>query len=240
MPPTPALPRTYPPAIILSPLRYTHDPAWDDEPIPWAFICKAGISALLVSSAITLVLLFGVPIWTWTQAWARTLLWVVAGSTCIGLVARKRDTWWLGDQAIGRTLNRGTVLLGIMLLVLPTGFGRWTWATFRPVPTDVSVGVGEPSAPATAPLTVPPPTPSLVPTPATCGQAIVAAPRGLRLRAHPGTDAAILAKLPHQTRVELLCEVHVASDIRWVHVRAGDREGWVAEREGTHRHVVQP
>lgn len=220
---------------------------WLEELVefPWLFTIKASFGALLVSIAITIVLLFGVAILAWTRTWGTTLLWVAAGCTLIGLVAWKRDTWWLGDDDVGRRVNRGTVLLGLILLILPTGFSRWTWTAFGPVPEHVSGPADEIIA--LPPPTNTPPTPIAFPTilasatttPVTCGSAVVAALRGLRLRERPGTSEPIIKALPHETRVELLCTTQEADGIQWAQVRVGERTGWVASVEGRARYLLQ-
>jgi hypothetical protein len=206
-----------------------------------------GIGTVLLSGLIAFMLLFGVAMLAWTQMWAYTLLWLIAGSTLIGLVWWKRDTWWLGDYDVGRRMNCGTVFLGLTLLMLPTGFGRWTWNMFRPVPevptpyveevivwpTETLTGV--PTIEPTAPRA-----PTIAPTPATCGPATVVIRRGLRLRDGPDTTAAIIARLPQGTQVELLCGTQDVGAIRWARVRVGEHEGWIAEEEGSQRYLVRP
>ncbi|HSH79920.1 MAG TPA: replication-relaxation family protein [Herpetosiphonaceae bacterium] len=217
---------------------------WEPEGFPWTFTVKAGLSAFLVSVAITATLLYGMAGLTWARAWGATLLWVVAGCTLIGLVAWKHDTWWLGSPDVGRVVNRGTMLLGLTLLVLPTGFSRWSWAVFGPVPDNGPVLVADPAVPAPATLLALPPgpssTPASSPTPGTCGLATVSAPRGLRLRASPATAGAIIETLRQHTQLELLCDTHDAGGIRWAHVRTGAGEGWVAEAEGDWRYLIRP
>ena len=151
----------------------------------------------------------------------------------LGLVRWKRDTWWIGERDAGRRVNRGTVLLGLTLLVLPTGFGRWSWTAFRPVPERPPVSTSS-SAPVVV-STVP-----SAPTPATCGKAMVNAQRGLRLRDGVGTDTLILGTLPHLTPVELLCSWQDPASIHWAYVRAQGQVGWIAEQEGPHRYLTQP
>ncbi len=235
------IPMLPPPRPIGPPFERPDD--WEPEGFPWAFTVKAGLSAFLVSVALTCMLIFGVTVWSWTQAWRHTLLWTIAGSTLIGLVRWKGDTWWLGERDVGRRVNRGTVLLGLTLLALPTGFGRWSWAAFGPVPGAAPL----PELPAVATansspggVSTMPSTPTTTPTPATCGTAVVNAPRGLRLRAGVGTDTLILGKLPHHTQVELLCAWQDREDIRWAYVRAQGQSGWVAEQEGPHHYLIQP
>jgi uncharacterized protein YraI len=69
---------------------------------------------------------------------------------------------------------------------------------------------------------------------------VVNAPAGLRLRAGVGTDTPIIGKVPHRSRVELLCDVVERGGIRWARVQAGRREGWVAAREGQRWYLMQP
>ncbi len=64
---------------------------WESTGFPWVFTVKAGLSALLVSAAFTAGLLYGTAVWSWMELWRHTLLWTVAGSTLLGLVAWKRD-----------------------------------------------------------------------------------------------------------------------------------------------------
>ncbi len=236
------MPMPLPPPPIGPPFERPDD--WEPERFPWAFTVKAGLSALLVSVALTSMLLFGVTVWIWTCAWGATLLWIIAGSILIGLVRWKGDTWWIGELDVGRRVNRGTVLLGLTLLVLPTGFGRWSWTAFGPVSPAVTP-LPEQSAVATASSapgvgrTVPS-APTTAPTPTTCGTAVVNAPRGLRLRAGPGTTEAIIATLPQHTPLALLCSAQDAGGIRWANVRTGAGEGWVAEEIRGQRYLIRP
>ncbi|HSH77294.1 MAG TPA: replication-relaxation family protein [Herpetosiphonaceae bacterium] len=236
------MPMLPPPQPIGPPFERPDD--WEPAGFPWTFTAKAGLSAFLVSVAFTAVLLYGVAVWNWMEVWRQTLLWAIAGSTLIGLVRWKGDSWWIGDLDVGRRVNRGTVLLGLTLLVLPTGFGRWSWTAFGPVPDDVPALVEALPAPTVEAPTVLPSAlsiaPEATPTSPTCGLATVAAARGLRLRASPATAGAIIETLPQHTQIELLCATYDAGGIRWAHVRTGAGEGWVAEAEGDRRYLIRP
>jgi hypothetical protein len=242
-PPLPII-RIYPPYV---PSFERPDQPDDMSIFLWLFALKAAAATVIISVLITLALRFGVTTVTWLQAWAPTLFWIVAGSTLIGLVVWRGDSWWQEDWEVARRFNRGMVVLGLSLLLLPTGFARWNWTSFGPGSGDTQIsGEGE-ASPVITFVVVPTPTdspvlitPTVVPTPATCGQARIVAPRGLRLRATPGTTAPIIATLPQQTRLELLCDTQDAGGIHWAHVRAGAREGWVAAVEGAHQYLATP
>ena len=55
-----------PPRPISPPFERLDD--WEPAGFPWPFTVKVSLGALLVSIALTSMLLFGVTVWSWTRA----------------------------------------------------------------------------------------------------------------------------------------------------------------------------
>lgn len=203
---------------------------------PWWYTFKLGLGALLLSGVLALVLRFGVTVAEWALIWGIAALWVLAGSSIIGLVVTKQDEWGDLSEPMHQVLSRAAVVLGLGLMLWPSGLAVAGWHAVQ-----ASVEAPQPQAlPTAPPLPHPAATPEPSPTPATCGQAVITARRGLRLRADPGTDTTVLTTLPRLTQVERLCQSQRIGAILWTLVQAGEHKGWLAEEEAQQRYLVAP
>lgn len=203
---------------------------------PWWYTFKLGLGTLLLSGVLALVLRFGVTVAEWALIWGIAALWVLAGSSIIGLVVAKQDEWGDLSEPTHQVLSRGAVVLGLGLMLWPSGLAVAGWHAVQ-----ASVEAPQPQAVAPVPpLPQPTAAPEPSPTPATCGQAVITARRGLRLRADPGTDTTVLTTLPRLTQVERLCQSQRVGAILWTLVQAGEHQGWLAEEEGQQRYLAAP
>jgi hypothetical protein len=150
--------------------------------------------------------------------------------------------------------ERMSLLLALLLLLLTASLAAMTTdvalrsilapiVQHHPATTEVATSpalptvepvetIPMPTAPAPSPVpATPSPPPAVAATATNCGVAQIGGTTAVRIRAQPGTQAAVLAARRPGTMVELACEAAVeASGLTWQRIRSGTIDGWISAR----------